>query len=468
MTMKKLGLIVIMIQSICLGQKATLKKQAAGPSQITMPRTAIIKGIWEREVKKGSSTTLILYKVNNGQKAECARVLGIDEQHKQFSFAVSEKEEGLYYIADGTGWWYIRIYLKPGDVQDLVILDDSGEYKLSQGTQENNVLYKWDRLMWPMVKPVYDKVRDNSSYSSYFKTCDSVKQQVTGFAGKNSTTNVRFNALLHLIVATEPDFFAVNFFLTPRLAHKENDTSKPFAFYRPMILKESFCDAKLLELGDGINILSEHILMRQILHERSGIDVICNDTLKGAQLISGLWRIKYYEQMKALDSLKKYLVTSEQQQAFNNKWKSMDTFLMPGRPAYNFEMRDTNDKTVSLQDLKGNVVVVDAWATWCGPCKEQIPYLKKMEDEFEGRKVKFVSISLDEEKSKEAWANMVKDKQMGGIQLFGKGFSGDFAKFYAIQAIPRFLVFDKNGKIITCDAPRPSDPALKQMLLKAL
>jgi hypothetical protein len=78
-----------------------------------------------------------------------------------------------------------------------------------------------------------------------------------------------------------------------------------------------------------------------------------------------------------------------------------------------------------------------------------------------------VSLSTDAEKDREKWRQMIVDEGLGGIQLFA-GQGNEFSKYYKINAIPRFLVFDKQGKIVTVDSPRPSDPALKELLLKEL
>jgi thiol-disulfide isomerase/thioredoxin len=120
-----------------------------------------------------------------------------------------------------------------------------------------------------------------------------------------------------------------------------------------------------------------------------------------------------------------------------------------------------------MNDLKGKVVLIDVWATWCAPCKVEIPHLKKMEEEFKGKDVAFVSISVDVEKDKEKWRMMVEKDQLGGTQLYAKGWS-EITKYYDITGIPRFMVFDKEGKIVSPDSPRPSQPELKVMLEETL
>ncbi len=114
---------------------------------------------------------------------------------------------------------------------------------------------------------------------------------------------------------------------------------------------------------------------------------------------------------------------------------------------------------------------VDVWATWCGPCKREIPSLKKVEAQYHGKNIAFVSISVDDarrsgtlEKAHESWKKMVAEKELGGIQLFSdKAWQSDFVRGYKINGIPRFILIDPDGNIVTADAPRPSNPKLIEL-----
>ncbi|REE08183.1 TlpA family protein disulfide reductase [Winogradskyella pacifica] len=123
----------------------------------------------------------------------------------------------------------------------------------------------------------------------------------------------------------------------------------------------------------------------------------------------------------------------------------------------------------SLSDLKGKYVYIDLWATWCGPCIKEIPALKKVEKQYEGKNIEFVSISVDEGRgykgdaaeAYKGWKKMVNEKELGGMQLIAdNGFRSQFIQDYKVNGIPRFLLIDPNGNIVSADAPRPSSSAL--------
>jgi thiol-disulfide isomerase/thioredoxin len=139
-----------------------------------------------------------------------------------------------------------------------------------------------------------------------------------------------------------------------------------------------------------------------------------------------------------------------------NKMKAMI-----GQPSVAFNYENHKGGKTTLADLKGKYVYIDMWATWCAPCKKEIPFLKEVEAKYHGKDIEFVSISVD--KNKDAWTKMVTEKELGGIQLHYGG-DQEFSKAYQITGIPRFILLDPNGNIVDADAPRPSSPKLIEVL----
>jgi thiol-disulfide isomerase/thioredoxin len=131
-------------------------------------------------------------------------------------------------------------------------------------------------------------------------------------------------------------------------------------------------------------------------------------------------------------------------------------------------MVDKNGKPVSLESYKGKVVYVDFWASWCGPCRQQFPFSAKMHEsltEKQKKKIVFLYISIDD--SEDAWQKSIRDLKIIGDHAISKGgWRSEVCKVFGISSIPRYMIVDKNGKVIEENAPRPSDPDLLQKLIK--
>ncbi|HKJ07217.1 MAG TPA: TlpA disulfide reductase family protein [Flavobacteriaceae bacterium] len=165
------------------------------------------------------------------------------------------------------------------------------------------------------------------------------------------------------------------------------------------------------------------------------------------------------QQTRQFDGLKQFLPKMYEEKQY------LLTVLGEGKPSPKFENYENyNGGTTSLDDLKGKYVYVDVWATWCAPCKAEIPYLKELEEEYRDKNIEFVSISVDKAKDHETWKNMVAEKELKGVQLFAENdWNSQFVKDYKINGIPRFILIDPDGNIITPDAPRPSSEKLIEL-----
>lgn len=108
-----------------------------------------------------------------------------------------------------------------------------------------------------------------------------------------------------------------------------------------------------------------------------------------------------------------------------------------------------------LEENKGKVIYIDIWATWCSPCKEQIPHSQRLHKMLKGKNVSFVYLCCQSEEK--IWQNNIKQFQMTGNQILlnDKQFKYLQSKF-SIDGIPRYILIDSSGKVIDDDAPRPN------------
>lgn len=150
------------------------------------------------------------------------------------------------------------------------------------------------------------------------------------------------------------------------------------------------------------------------------------------------------------------------------KYAAQYEHLNKGRIAPDAEFYDANGKPSKLSDYRGKVVYIDAWATWCGPCKREIPNLKTLEEEFHDKNITFISVSTD--RDVEAWKSFIARESMSGLQLHQNEAPGkSISELYIVNSIPRFILIDEAGKIVSTDAPRPSSgPEIRNLINSVL
>ncbi|MCI4670642.1 MAG: TlpA family protein disulfide reductase [Bacteroidia bacterium] len=134
--------------------------------------------------------------------------------------------------------------------------------------------------------------------------------------------------------------------------------------------------------------------------------------------------------------------------------------ISPGSNAPEIELKDENGKEVSLEDFKGKVIYLDFWASWCGPCRREMPYARKLQQDFKGKDVVFLYVSVDD--SEEAWRKAMEEEKLDGIHLWAGGFRKSVPESYLVKSIPNYFLIDKNGVIVNNNPPRPSGPTLSE------
>lgn len=139
-------------------------------------------------------------------------------------------------------------------------------------------------------------------------------------------------------------------------------------------------------------------------------------------------------------------------------------YAAENKKAPGFSLADTNGKLVKLSDFKGKIVIIDFFATWCGPCRKGIPDLIDLQKEF-GKKIVVIGISLDQQKNEVA--PFIKKMGINYPVVFG---TPEVAELYGgVDAIPHSFIIDKKGKIVDQHVglvPKSDYSALLKKLLK--
>jgi thiol-disulfide isomerase/thioredoxin len=117
--------------------------------------------------------------------------------------------------------------------------------------------------------------------------------------------------------------------------------------------------------------------------------------------------------------------------------------LARARLAPPFAVTTMDGQRISLDDLTGKVVLIDFWATWCGPCRAALPHMREIAKKFEGQPLIVLSVSVDTDEGK--WKEFVAKNEMTWPQYLDHGFTGPVAKLFGVQAIPHTFTIDSDS-----------------------
>ena len=120
--------------------------------------------------------------------------------------------------------------------------------------------------------------------------------------------------------------------------------------------------------------------------------------------------------------------------------------LQPGQPAPDFTLYDLDGQPVSLSQFKGQVVLLDFWASWCGPCIGDLPDLRAIKEKAADQPLVFLNLSLDTDEA--AWREAVDKHEIEGVHVRADGWGADVAKSYQVNSLPSYYLVDSQGLIV--------------------
>ncbi len=137
--------------------------------------------------------------------------------------------------------------------------------------------------------------------------------------------------------------------------------------------------------------------------------------------------------------LLKYIKDKEEARAAAEKVKL-------GKVAPHFSYPTPEGVMVSPEDYKGKIVVIDFWASWCGPCRNEIPHLKEVYEKYRSKGVEMLSVSID--KKEADWHKALTEENMAWAQVLAPNAGKQTMKDYQFSGIPFIIILDKEGKIV--------------------
>lgn len=438
----------------------------AGSAKNMEAGLAIVKGSFV-DYKPGE---MYLFKSLNGSRVKCGTAKVTADGG--FGLVASVREEGMYYLSDESRWWMIRVYLKPGDNLELKFTRP-GYYELVDGSEENKLLSNWFNKVSRLRVPGSD-LPDTSDAATFCKREKEVKAAAVEFRNSFATSDEVFNAELRDIIEIDLDNAAFRFCLKSGTAFPQ--TGEIGNILKDYIRPGKYSSAGLLRLGEATELLGLYCkaLSKAGSSSKNGdgsailslpeeCKNIVNDTLKGAYAVTRFSGFQHPEEVKEqLVPLEKLMLLAYQKAAYAKKLDEVNPRLAKGSPEIDIALPDLNGKTVRLSDFKGKVVLIDVWASWSGFYIKDLGELEAVKKRYKDKNIEFISVSLDT--NPENWKKCIEEYHIGGVQLIAPGLDNEFVHTYCAAAVPRLVLIDKDGIIVTANAPWPSDGALVKML----
>jgi peroxiredoxin len=157
------------------------------------------------------------------------------------------------------------------------------------------------------------------------------------------------------------------------------------------------------------------------------------------------------EEYVFLDSLsqsfEKQMPESKYVKEFKTKLAQYKNVVTVGQAAPEISLNNPEGKAVSLSSLRGKYVLIDFWASWCGPCRQENPNVVRMYNKFKGKNFEIFGVSLD--KSKEKWLEAIQKDALSWVHVSDLQYwQSAGAQAYGVQSIPATFLIDPTGKVI--------------------
>lgn len=403
---------------------------------------------------------------------------------------------------------YSEVYLAPG--YDLLIEEVGQAYQIplkfsGKGAEINNYV-SWVNSNVEKIKWANGRGLNQLDYDEFLHRFDSLKTIISNFHNNYLDSVPLTNEIISKLdyknniklmeIGQEFKFYKLNNSLNEKWEAKKNGQeyleAKVSKEFEDLTSKIPFDTSLLTDgYGDYQVLLNFHwhneinlAVSAELLKAKDQNDLaplMTNDMIKKADYPEAIrefliafdfqYWLQAYGITPEIDSVfadfQRTYQKSEYLPALNkvyNEWLA----IAPGKPAPEFEGYTFEGKKVSINDLRGKVIYIDIWATWCAPCIAEIPASKKLQQEFATENIQFLNVSVDRNKSD--WEKFInEDKDWKGLHLIMEQDKIEsLYTSYKLFGVPGYVIIDQSGKIVNIKAPRPSEEKIKNELRQLL
>ncbi|HSD15318.1 MAG TPA: redoxin family protein [Flavobacterium sp.] len=406
-------------------------------------------------------------------------VIPIKNNEFHYIFKNNVITDNYEFIIDGKYHGNVFFGKKDSIYIDGKTAESASEFKLKGTRLAENQMSSDPKMEWSMVTyyleqninldqpqiiidALYDGWKEAMEASNTFKTVDN-------YIPKNDYTERKQK------LVTTHYLNLWNNFLKKRAALYPNEKTTGGKSIAEIQSKLSLTDESLLSSSEYFDLVKNQLIAkdhRDIDEDTKAIMAISklkNGSFKDKMLF---WQIKKVIEESSTSAernqfVAKYnpLIANTYYQQKINNFNRIAESLGKGKTAPSFEATSLDGKKVSLAGLKGKYVLIDVWATWCGPCRQQSPFFEKFALKYKKENIQFVALNSDT--NLQDWFIDAKSKSKTVLQWHLDD-SKQFANNYNLEYIPRFILIDPNGNFVNAKLPFPNDASFEILLRKAL
>lgn len=464
-------LFAILLFAVIIAQTACNTSKPSDPSEIVLTGKIINPS--------GDSVFIRIMPIFGWDYAIHSAALN-DEGEFVLEFNIDKSTPAQFYDGNEVS----PMFLSPGDKLNVTLntkdFDESIKYT-GKGASENNFLAK-KYLMLEDPPPNFWKLADSLSPEGFEKECQIIKDEQLALLKQYSTQDQANKSFINF-QKTEYHFqFANNlfyYFMKNRDYKLHPDTINiPKYFFTQFEKTMEYTDPcqkssaynKYIDNFEAFTYYSADVKLNNKKESDSLLFLEINNKLAGLakekaianQFYMGLasYTTDYFEENRQL--FDENVTSPEIRDIVINKYETTKFELSKPMPE-NAILKDLNEEEfseISFQEIlnkySGKVVYLDFWASWCGPCRGEMPNSLKMQEHFAGKDVAFVYISSDN--GYEEWEAMIRVLQISGDHYrSNRKVQKEYDALFNVRYIPRYVLYDKDGNVVDSTAIRPSD-----------